>query len=66
MTEAVIIQNQSIYLLRKSMDWFLYDNGLRHERVKYNMSQDGQTPCKKTCSIWIKSKNYIKLYFYCH
>ena len=20
--------------LRKSMDWFLYDNGLRHERVK--------------------------------
>ena len=26
MTEAVIIW--------KSMDWFLYDNGLRHERVK--------------------------------
>ena len=22
------------FLLRKSMDWFLYDNGLRHERVK--------------------------------
>ena len=21
-------------LLRKSMDWFLYDKGLRHERVK--------------------------------
>ena len=21
-------------LLRKSMDWLLYDNGLRHERVK--------------------------------
>ena len=30
MTEAVII-----YLLCKSMDWFLYDNGLRHERVKH-------------------------------
>ena len=29
MTEADII-----YLLRKSMDWFLYDIGLRHERVK--------------------------------
>ena len=29
MTEAIII-----YLLRKLMDWFLYDNGLRHERVK--------------------------------
>ena len=26
--------NQSIDLLRKSMDWFLYDIGLRHERVK--------------------------------
>ena len=26
--------NQSIDLRRKSMDWFLYDNGLRHERVK--------------------------------
>ena len=21
-------------MLRKLMDWFLYDNGLRHERVK--------------------------------
>ena len=28
-------RNQSIDLLCKSMDWFLYDNGLRHERVKY-------------------------------
>ena len=27
-------RNQSIDLLRKSMDWFLYDNGLRQERVK--------------------------------
>ena len=27
-------RNQSIDLLRKSMNWFLYDNGLRHERVK--------------------------------
>ena len=30
-------RNQSIDLLRKSMDWFLYDNGLRHERVKLRM-----------------------------
>ena len=29
-------RNQSIDLLRKSVDWFLYDNGLRHERVKQN------------------------------
>ena len=27
-------RNQSIDLLRKSMDWFLYDNGLSHEKVK--------------------------------
>ena len=33
-------KNQSIDLLCKSMDWFLYDNSLRHERVKdgYNRS----------------------------
>ena len=34
MTEAVSYRNQSIDLLLKSLDWFLYDNGLRHERVK--------------------------------
>ena len=27
-------RNQSIDLRSRSMDWFLYDNGLRHERVK--------------------------------
>ena len=26
--------NQSIDLRSKLVDWFLYDNGLRHERVK--------------------------------
>ena len=30
-------RNQSIDLLRKSMDWFLYDIGLRHERVNQNV-----------------------------
>ena len=35
MTEAVHKEtNQSIDLLRKSTDWFLHDNGLRHEMVK--------------------------------
>ena len=29
-------RNQSIDLRSKSMDWFLYDIGLRHERVKSN------------------------------
>ena len=28
-------RNQSLDLQSKSMDWFLYDNGLRHERVNY-------------------------------
>ena len=28
-------RNQSIDLPRKSMDWLLYDNGHRHERVKH-------------------------------
>ena len=27
------IENQSIDLQSKSMDWFLYDRDLRHERV---------------------------------
>ena len=36
MTEALSYRNQSIDLMRKSMDWFLYDNGLRHERVNSN------------------------------
>ena len=26
-------RNQTIDLLHKSMDWFRYDNGLRHEKV---------------------------------
>ena len=32
MTKAVY-RNQSTDLQSKSMAWFLYDNGLRHERV---------------------------------
>ena len=31
-------KSQSIDLLCKSMDWFLYDNGLRHERVNVRSS----------------------------
>ena len=38
-------RNQSIDLLSKSMDWFLYDNGLRHERVNVgaNQKREGTT-----------------------
>ena len=31
---GLLYRNQSIDLQSKSMDWFLYDNGLRRERVK--------------------------------
>ena len=34
MTETSSYRNQSIDLIRKSMDWFLYDNGLRREKGK--------------------------------
>ena len=35
MAVAGSYRNQSIDLQSKWMDWFLYDNGLRHERVKH-------------------------------
>ena len=31
----LLYRNQSIDLQGKSVDWFLYDNGLRHERFNY-------------------------------
>ena len=37
------------------MDWFLYDNGLRHERVKFSYRQ-------KFCSIF-KGKTFMAKYF---
>ena len=42
MTEQRLLsyRNQSIDLLRKSLDWFLYDNGLRHEKVKNDWWDD--------------------------
>ena len=33
-------RNQFIDLLRKSMDWFLYDSGLCHGRVNYRAQQN--------------------------
>ena len=37
---TLLIRNTDKFLLRKSMDWFLYDIGLCHERVK--TKQPGQ------------------------
>ena len=44
-------RNQSIDLLRKSMGWFLYDNGLRQERLK------------KFCRHYILVMSRDQLYF---
>ena len=37
----LLYRNQSIDLGSKSMDWFLYDNGLRHEGVKLKWFKSG-------------------------
>ena len=42
-------RNQSIDLLGKSMDWFLCDSGLRHERVKHWNIEVSTTIIKHIC-----------------
>ena len=37
MTEVLIISNQSINLHKKSIDYFLYDKGLRYERINFSL-----------------------------
>ena len=49
-------RNQSTDLLCKSMDWFLYDNGLRHERVH----QVHSTFALKLWQFHWNCKNYQK------
>ena len=39
MTDVPSYRNQSIGLLCKSMDWFLYDRDFRHERVKRRLGR---------------------------
>ena len=58
MTEAVII-----YLLRKSMDWYLYDNGLRHERVKDLYLLKSQTSIKEHLAVnHLRKKFPLKMF----
>ena len=40
MTHSILYRNQSIDLQSKSMDWFLYDSGLRHKSVKKQRYSD--------------------------
>ena len=42
-------RNQSIDVPSKSMDWFLYDNGLRHERVKGDLKYFAKFTGKHLC-----------------
>ena len=54
-------RNQSIDLLPKSVDWFLYDNGLRHKRVK--MGKKWRKILSPTYSL--KFKNIILFLNWC-
>ena len=62
-TEAVSYRNQSIDLLCKSMDWFLYDNGLCLEQVSgwkgLLFSQKAYFRCAKVYYVCLKSKSFV-------
>ena len=53
-------RKQSIDLLDKSMDWFLHDIGLRHERVNLKSESVNlnwiNLKCKTDCFMWRKSE----------
>ena len=62
-------RNQSIDLLCKSVDWFLYDIGLRHERVKSEKRFPGKlccyqkklSHCKDHRTVYKKSLNFSNI-----
>ena len=57
-------RNQSIYLLRKSMDWFLYDNGRLHERVKQNQICIG-FPCVSFLEkVTLQHYYHLSMFYY--
>ena len=51
-------RNQSIDLLRKSMDWFLYGNDLRHERVKNVNEAVKFSKCFKRTPFYVHFKDF--------
>ena len=62
---SLLYRNQFIDLLLKSMDWFLYDSGLRHERVKQKLLHRKLHVKKKENQerrMWVIYKNYFILY----
>ena len=58
-------RNQSTDLQSKSMDWFLYDNVLRHKRVKRRnwLQIESRFQKKKNCSriIFDNSRDYFNI-----
>ena len=47
-------RNQSIDLRSKSMDWFLYNNGLCHERANYMFDRWPKTKINLPFSSWLE------------
>ena len=45
------------------MDWFLYDNGLRHERVKVNIEINNNIEIWQTYVYYIGLHKYLKYDF---
>ena len=55
------IENQSIDLLCKSMEWFLHNRDLRHEKVYFNVSQhSASTTAGKRETLKYSQKNGLK------
>ena len=54
-------RNQSIDLLSKSMDWFLYDEDVRHEGLRA-MFPSQKTHCVNYARIWIFSDLYFPVW----
>ena len=50
-------RKQSIDLRSKSVDWFLYDNGLRHKRVKQVIKQ---------CIKYARTRVFSHFFFLCN
>ena len=49
-------------LLRKSMDWFLYDNGFRHERVKRPWNFETHDSAYSNIGAWGQMMKPVGLY----
>ena len=57
-------RNQSIDLQSKSMDWFLFDNGLRRERVNRESAEKNEKKLNwkklsRNRTFWMEIKTYF-------